>query len=212
MTTTENNCKFCLLIHGGAGVISKELDPTPYHTVLQRILIASYNFGKSEKCLSALDLAEFAVKELENEPLFNAGKGAVYTNSGTHELEASIMDGQTLKCGTVSMITKMKNPVSVARLVMERTDHISIIGETAEKIGIEAGLEVVDQTYYDTPHRYQQLVAAKQSAGVYNDHDLLTFRDRTNKNSSGEGATGTVGCVCAFDGNVACATSTGGMS
>lgn len=192
------NCEFRFLVHGGAGVISKSVDKAPYVCALQRILKDTFEFSALSTA-TAVDIAEFAVKELENEPLFNAGKGAVYTADKTHELDASIMDGSTLSCGATSMIKTIKNPVSVARLVMERTDHVFIVGDSAERLAVTSGLEQVDQSYYHTEKRLQQLHTAQQKNVVARDHDL-------------EGAKGTVGCVCMKDGHVAAATSTGGMT
>ena len=100
-----------------------------------------------------MDICEFAVCLLENEPLFNAGKGAVFTAEETHELEASIMDGKNLKCGAVSMIQKVKNPISLARLVMDETPHNFLMGVHAEKLGERFGLDTVDNKYYSTNHR-----------------------------------------------------------
>lgn len=99
-----------------------------------------------------MDICVYAVCLLEDEPLFNAGRGAVLTNKGTHELEASIMDGSNLKCGAVSMITKVKNPIRAARLVMDTTFHNYIIGEAAEALAI-GKLEFVDNSYFTTEKR-----------------------------------------------------------
>ncbi len=192
---------FTFVIHGGAGVISRNVDKKQYITALQEIIRKTYHFAMQDDS-TALDIVEFAVKELEDEGLFNAGYGAVFTDSETHELEASIMNGQNLTCGATSLIKTIKNPISLARLVMEKTCHVYVVGEQAEKLAVESGLCQVTNAYYDTTKRRAQLAEAKLESIVCNDHDL----------DKGEGATGTVGCVCAKNGHVAAATSTGGMT
>lgn len=199
---------FVFLIHGGAGVISKTIESEPYVSALKRIIQDSFNFAKNAN-VSAVDIVEFAVIQLENEPLFNAGKGSVYTEDGRHELEASIMDGTTLSCGSTSLITTVKNPISVARLVMDKTKHNYIIGENAVRLAENAGLAMVRNDYYDTEKRYNQLKIAKSADLVKRDHDIDV------PNSTDEGGDlkkGTVGCVCMKSGHVAAATSTGGMT
>ena len=219
--------KCTIVIHGGAGVISKETDPNPYYDALKRIISTSYQFAVEldGKC-SPVDVVEFAVKLLEDEPLFNAGRGAVLTADGTHELEASIMDGVTLKCGAVSKVNNVKNPVSLARAVMERTKHNYLVGDDVlNKLADEAQLDKVDSSYFTTERRVQQLQMAIQQAGIFLDHSLHIASDQshhlnsldTSENSSSvfedqPGGTGTVGCVCMLNGQVAAATSTGGLT
>lgn len=194
---------FRFVIHGGAGVMSKEMDGTPYYAALKRIVRDTYNFASTDNT-SAVDIVEFAVKLLEDEPLFNAGCGAVYTSEGVHELEASIMNGINLECGAASLITCVKNPISVARLVMEKTIHNYVIGPSVEKLAAHHGLEQVTQEYYHTEKRKEQLLEAQKLAIVCGDH-LDNGQDIGSSK-------GTVGCVCMKNGHVAAATSTGGMT
>lgn len=197
----ELKSTFIFLIHGGAGVVSKTIDSQPYYDSLKGVLSATYHFIeeciKSRKNISAVDIVECAVKLLEDNPLFNAGYGSVYTANERHELEASIMNGETRSSGAVSLINTVKNPISLARLVMEETNHAYMVGESAEELAVN--LPRVKESYYSTVDRLNQLHAAKKKAIVINDCD-----DPDSK--------GTVGCVCMFNGHVAAATSTGGMT
>lgn len=180
---------FVFCIHGGAGVISKSLDGKPYLNALESILANAYHYALTAS--SAVDIAEYSVTCLESEALFNAGHGAVFTADGLHELEASIMDGATLRCGAVSMITTVKHPISAARCVMEHTKHIHLAGHAAEAVAAAHDLEVVDNSYFSTPTRKEQLNRAKAAEVVIRDHDAeLTDH-------------GTVGCVVYFRGQLA---------
>jgi beta-aspartyl-peptidase (threonine type) len=197
-----------IVIHGGAGRISKSVDPKPYYEALQKIIFDSYNFSM-KKDVHAVDVVEYAVIQLENHELFNAGKGAVYTSVETHELEASIMDGATLNCGAVSMVKNVKNPISLARVVMENTSHVYVASEeTVAKLTEQYGLEKVDDSYFHTEKRLEQLRIAKKSNTVSVDHNLEKGGDKVDM----PGGTGTVGCVCYLNGHVAAATSTGGLT
>lgn len=193
--------EFVFLIHGGAGVIDKGFDGSKHTNALKSILIKTYEFAQLEDS-TAVDIAEHAVRLLEDEELFNAGRGSVYTSTETHEMEASIMDGSNLENGAVSMITSIKNPISLARLVMDKSIHSFLIGSTAEALGTTHSLPIADQTYFDSPHRLKQLHLAKESSIICNDHDLeKAVQDQ-----------GTVGCVVMKRGHLASATSTGGMT
>ena len=197
---------FTIVIHGGAGIISKKIESQPYYEALRDILQQTYSFASNNKDgMTALDVVEFGVMLLENNPLFNAGKGSVYTTDGTHELEASIMDGSTLQCGAVSLIRRSKNPVVLARRVMEQTDHVYLVGESAENLAKPS--EHVDQAYFHTQKRWDQLQAAKKEGIVARDHDLDTQKNDLRIGLVEE--KGTVGCVCMYRGHVAAATSTG---
>ena len=198
---------FTIVIHGGAGVISKKIESQPYYEALRDILQETFSFASSKDGMTALDVVEFGVMLLENNPLFNAGKGSVYTTDGTHELEASIMDGRTLQCGAVSLIKRSKNPVQLARRVMEQTDHIYLIGESAEDLAKPS--EHVDQAYFHTQKRWDQLQAAKKEGIVARDHDVETNETKDMSSSGLVEEKGTVGCVCMYRGHVAAATSTG---
>jgi L-asparaginase / beta-aspartyl-peptidase len=198
------NTPFAIAIHGGAGTILKSL-MTPekeanYNAALQMALDLGYealNEGKS-----AIDAVEIAVKSLEDSPLFNAGKGAVYTNAGTHEMDASIMDGKTLEAGAVSSISGIKNPVALSRLVMEKSGHVFLTGAGAEEFAKSQGCLFEPSEYFHDDFRYQQWQEVKDSDSFQLDHAKTK-----------EQKFGTVGAV-ALDqhGNIAAATSTGGMT
>jgi beta-aspartyl-peptidase (threonine type) len=211
-----------VLIHGGAGVISKENPQGPqYFEALKEILANVQRFieiRNDASTLSAVDIVEFAIQQLENDPLFNAGRGGVYADNGTHELEASIMEGSNFRCGAASLITRIKNPISVARKVMEKTPHNYLIGNGAEQFAIQAGLEAVENSYFDTPHRHEQFLAAKDaSACELDDSYKRIAKNNHNHNHTAtaeeiEKKTGTVGCVVFYQGKLAAGTSTGGLT
>ncbi len=195
--------KYSLCIHGGAGVIEKENLSQSDKDLILKDLDASLEAG--EKILaaggSAIDAVCAAVVVLENSRHFNAGKGAVYSRNGKHLLEASIMDGSNLKAGALANCSRVKNPVNFARTLMDRDDIIMISGDYADKFAAENGHELVDNSWFDTPFREEQW---KQAKAMNTDE---TFLDHSNFKK------GTVGAV-AMDsqGNLAAATSTGGMT
>ena len=182
--------KYTIVIHGGAGTINKSIPDSlkeKYLTSLSEALM----IGKEvlEKGGKSIDAVEQVVRYMEDNPLFNAGKGAVYTSDGTHELDASIMDGSNLSTGAVTLIKRVKNPITLARHVMEKTPHVLLGGEGAEKFAEEMGLEIVENNYFDTENRQNQLKKEKEKVK------------------------GTVGCVALdLHGNLAAATSTGGRT
>jgi beta-aspartyl-peptidase (threonine type) len=200
-----NQKKFVLVVHGGAGTIERDKmtaeKEREYRFGLEKALRTGYDVLKSGG--SSLDATETAVRMLEDDPHFNAGKGAVFTSAGTNELDAAIMDGKTLKAGTVAVLRHVKNPVELARLVMEKSPHVMLSGEGAEKFATENGIRLVDQKYFFTPERWDAL--QKMKAAEKNRHamTIITEQDRH----------GTVGAV-ALDqnGNLAAATSTGGTT
>ncbi|SER40404.1 isoaspartyl peptidase/L-asparaginase family protein [Pedobacter rhizosphaerae] len=207
--------KYVMVIHGGAGTILKK-NMTPekeaaYIAVLTQALKAGYTQIKAGK--SSLDAVEATIHVLENDPHFNAGKGAVFTHDGRNELDAAIMEGKTLKAGAVAGVTTIKNPISAARAVMEKSEHVMMIGTGAEQFAKEAGLEIVDPKYFWTQERWDGLQKAikADSAKAVLDHgskksELLGIKNHDYK-------FGTVGCV-ALDqaGNLVAGTSTGGMT
>lgn len=202
--------KIALAVHGGAGTIIKSLMTEEmerkYRTGLQKALEAGWEI--LSKNGSALDAVEESVIELENFPLFNAGKGSVFTNEEKIELDASIMDGESLKAGAVAFVRNVKNPIRLARLVLEKTEHILLGGDGANKFAEEMKIENAPDAYFFTEHRYEQLRAAKAENRVRLDHaENFQFKTKNSK------PLGTVGAVaCDFLGNVAAATSTGGMT
>lgn len=158
---------------------------------------------------SAIDAVIAAIKIMEDNPIFNAGKGAVFTADGFNELDASIMDGATKRAGAVAMSRAIKNPIEGARFVMDKTKHTLIAGEGADKLARENGLEMVDQKYYFTQHRWEQLEEAKKKDELLLDSD----KPRAHLGLYTEPYLGTVGAA-ALDskGNLAAGTSTGGMT
>jgi len=201
--------KIGLAIHGGAGTIERSnMAPErerEYRAGLERALTAGYEILKSGG--SSLDATEAAVRALEDDPHFNAGKGSVFTSAGTNEMDAAIMDGKTLAAGAVASLKHIKNPISLARLVMEKSGHVMMDSEGAEAFAKENGVELVDQKYFFTQERWnalQKIKAAEKSRTSGSGKEfLITDQDRH----------GTVGAV-ALDqnGNLAAATSTGGTT
>lgn len=186
---------WAIALHGGAGTISRELPPDR-EQACRHALKTVLEMGKSrlEQGASALDVVEAVAMLLEDEPMFNAGHGAVFTSEGTHELESSIMDGSTLQCGATSNLVTVRNPIQLARLVMERTPHILLSGVGAERFADEMNVERVDNDWFDTPHRR-----------------LEYERFRTRQPLEQEGST--IGVVARdVEGRLAAATSTGGMT
>lgn len=196
--------KLAIAIHGGAGTLIKGL-MTPeleknYKMALQKALTEGYTV--LERGGSAVDAVEKAVKALENSPLFNAGKGSVFTAEGTHEMDAAIMDGNNLKAGAVSLITGIKNPVSLARDIMDKSYHVFLAGEGAIQFAKSNGYSIEIPDYFYDDLRYQQWQSVKDSDNVQLDHSV-------KKDSK----FGTVGAVaCDKNGDIAAATSTGGMT
>ena len=151
--------KFGMVIHGGAGTIERSQmtaeNEEAHRAGLEQSLKAGYDV--LERGGSSLDAVEAAIHVLEDNPLFNAGKGAVFTHEGTNELDASIMDGRTLKAGAVAGLQHIRNPISLARLVMEKSPHVMLDGEGAEAFAKQMGVTFVDQKYFYTDERWQAL-------------------------------------------------------
>lgn len=203
-----------IAIHGGAGTLSRAHisaeQERAYHAALQQVLLAGQ--AVLAQGGTAMEAVCEAVRLLEDCPLFNAGHGAVFTAQATHELDAAVMDGETLAAGAVAGVSRIRNPVQAARAVMQNGQHVLMVAEGAERMAQEAGLATVEPSYFSTPARHAQLLAAQaRQAGVVLDHDgaaALAGRaiDEDRK-------MGTVGAV-ALDahGHLAAATSTGGMT
>ena len=199
---------YALAIHGGAGTILKST-MTPekelaYKTGLQDAIEAGESILKSGG--SAFDAVESAIIQLENNPLFNAGKGAVFTNTGTHEMDASIMNGKDLMAGAIAGVQGVKNPISLARAVMEKSEHVLLTGNGAMDFAKKVNAPFENEDYFFVQLRYDQLQQAKQSNSMILDHT-------EDKIEHGEKKFGTVGCVALdLQGNLAAGTSTGGMT
>src|SRR5690606_5512683 len=184
-----------------------------YRAALTTALQQGYSVIKSGK--PSLDAVEAAIHVLEDSPLFNAGKGAVFTNDGRNELDASIMNGKTLEAGAVAGVTTIKNPISAARAVMEKSPHVMMVGSGAEKFATEQGLEIVDPSYFHTESRWRSLQRAKQedSSKIELDHTDTSKKALLRQLENKDYKYGTVGAVAVDQqGNLAAATSTGGMT
>lgn len=195
---------YVMVIHGGAGtILKKNITPekeAAYTAALKHALDTGYQL--LQKGRSSLDAVEAAIRTLEDNPLFNAGKGAVFTHDGRNEMDAAIMNGKTLQAGAVAGVTIVRNPISAARAVMEKSEHVMMAGKGAEQFAKEAGLEIVDPSYFRTQERWDALQKALKE-------DSVKAYTPAGKDSK----FGTVGCV-ALDkaGNLAAGTSTGGMT
>tara|TARA_R110002049_G_scaffold119889_2_gene274235 strand:- start:1325 stop:2254 length:930 start_codon:yes stop_codon:yes gene_type:complete len=195
---------FSIAIHGGAGTLVKGMMTPELESQYKQALKVALEKGYIvlEKGGSAVDAVEKAVKLLEDSPLFNAGKGSVFTANETHEMDASIMDGKTLNAGAVSLITGIKNPVTLAKDVMEKSEHVFLAGDGAMQFAKELNYEIEDASYFYDEFRYKQWLEIKDTDSFQLDH-------ATKKDSK----FGTVGAVaCDQGGNIAAATSTGGMT
>ncbi|CAN5537359.1 isoaspartyl peptidase/L-asparaginase [soil metagenome] len=204
------NPRLGFAIHGGAGVIKRgSLSPEKekaYRAKLEEALLTGFKALQEGK--SGLDAVEIAIRILEDSPLFNAGKGAVFTADGKIELDASIMDGKSLAAGAVAGLRHVKNPITLARAVMEKSQHVMMIGDGAEKFAKEQKIGLVDEKYFWTQERWDSL--------------QLILKEEVEKKKGGQRSAisglpynkfGTVGAI-ALDkkGNLAAGTSTGGMT
>jgi len=215
--------KVILGVHGGTGVTKKEMTPQlekDLRAGLERALMSGYEVLKKPGGKS-LDAVETAIRVLEDDEWFNAGKGAVFTHDGKNELDASIMEGRTKKAGAVASVTNVKNPISAARAVMEKTKHVMLVGRGAEVFAREAGLEIVDPKYFWTQQRWDELqedLAEERKAEEKKKGEDKQTKEKPEKPGAAVTprrayAWSTVGAV-ALDSaaNLAAGTSTGGMS
>jgi beta-aspartyl-peptidase (threonine type) len=203
--------KYTLVIHGGSGTILKEKMSASreqnYLRTLENALQAGEKMLQAGK--SAVDAVEAAIQTMEDSPLFNAGKGSVFTHDEKNEMDASIMDGRSGDAGAISGVRRIKNPIAVARRVMEHSVHIMLAGKGAEQFAREKGCEFENAAYFYNEERFQQLREAKESEKVVLDHS----GESSQPGRPGGEMLGTVGAV-ALDthGHTAAATSTGGMT
>lgn len=209
---------FALAIHGGAGTILRSTMTPEKELAYSNALTDALRAGEAvlKNGGAALDAVEQAIISLENNPLFNAGKGAVFTNEGKNELDASIMNGKDLTAGAVAGVRNIKNPISLSRAVMEKSEHVLLCGAGAEAFAKSIGAEFADDPYFFTQQRFDQLQQAKESGTVIMDHtSAKPVQSGVEGLSTGtdDKKFGTVGAV-ALDvhGNLAAGTSTGGMT
>ena len=206
---------YAIVIHGGAGTINKaQLSPSQQQAYEQKLTEAvNAGYAVLEKGGSSLDAVTQAVLVMEDSPLFNAGKGAVYTYEGGHDLDASIMRGDTLEAGAVAGVTTVKNPVLLARAVMEKSEHVMLSGKGAEEFAKLQGLTLVANSPFDTEFRYNALLKAKEAMKKAEQKTPHQAQLRLSPSWNPAWNMGTVGAV-ALDkqGNLAAATSTGGMT
>ncbi|HAK34921.1 MAG TPA: beta-aspartyl-peptidase, partial [Pantoea sp.] len=204
--------KAVIAIHGGAGAITRSAMSAEKEQAYRQALSDILSAGQQmlARGASALDAVTEAVRQLEECPLFNAGKGAVFTHQGTHELDACVMDGRTLAVGAVAGVSRLRNPVLAARKVLESSPHVLFIGAGAEQFARDNGLEEVDPAFFSTPERWEQLQRALASDEMVLDHDGAAKSDDP---LDPDRKFGTVGAVAIdAEGNLAAATSTGGMT
>ena len=200
---SQKMSKYAIAIHGGAGTILQSEMTAEKEKAYKDGLQEAIEAG--EKVLSAggssLDAVQSAIIKLEDNPLFNAGKGSVFTNEGKNEMDASIMEGLTLKAGAVAGVANIKNPIVLAGAVMDKSEHLLLAGKGAVEFARRNNIEMMDDDYFRTMQRWQQLEQAKAEGTILLDHTKAN-----NKK-------GTVGCVALdIQGNIAAGTSTGGMT
>ncbi|MBN3818411.1 isoaspartyl peptidase/L-asparaginase [Paraburkholderia sp. Se-20369] len=209
-----------LAIHGGAGTLQRGVmtpeQEAAHRAALEAALDAGHQVLKAGG--SSVDAVVAAVVALENCPLFNAGRGSVFTHAGTHEMDAAVMEGHTGRAGSVAGVSRIRNPVEAARRVMDRSTHVLLSGAGAEQFAIDEGLALEGPEYFHTDFRWQQLLAVRDTGREMLDHDaaaLLREKDPSAASGliNGEHKFGTVGAVARDgQGHLAAATSTGGLT
>lgn len=199
-----------MAIHGGAGGIRRDKLTPEREQAFAQVLTQSLQAGYQvlAKGGTSIDAVAAAIVIMEDSPVFNAGKGAVFSHEGRNELDASIMDGASLAAGAVAAVTTIRNPILAAKAVMTNSQHVMLIGTGAEHFATEQGLEIVDPSYFFVQHRWNQLQKARAQEQITLDHDLEAETQTENDEKHG-----TVGAV-ALDhhGNLAAGTSTGGLT
>lgn len=204
--------EYGIILHGGAGTILREHMSDSLEAAYKEVLVKAIKTGYAilENGGTSLEAIAETIKIMEDSPLFNAGKGAVFTNHETNELDASVMVGNTLDAGAVSGVTRVKNPIDLAIMIMTDSPHVMLSGEGAEQFAAEKGIELVDPSYFYTENRFRSLQRIKASEKTELDHDGKT--SSTNPEIT-NARFGTVGAA-ALDkhGNLAAGTSTGGMT
>ncbi len=221
---SPQNPKLGFIIHGGAGVLAKDkMTPAKekeFRAKLEEVVLAGYKALQDGR--SSLDAVEIAIRMMEDSPLFNAGKGAVFTHDGKNELDSSIMDGKTLAAGAVAGLHHVKNPITLARAVMEKSPHVMMFGDGAEQFAKEQKIEIVDEKYFWTQERWDALQQVLKEEKEKSEKEEKGKSEKVRPLMSsllGESAEesrnrfGTVGAVALDNkGNLAAGTSTGGMT
>lgn len=210
----DSDSRFGLVLHGGAGTIKKENMTAEveaeYRAKLEEALNTGY--GVLESGGSSVDAVTATLNVLEDSPMFNAGKGAVFTAEGTNEMDASIMDGRDLNAGAVAGVKRIRNPIDLARLVMDESKHVMLSGEGAETFARQHGVETADADYFHTDHRWKQLKRVQDKE----EKEGFEFDKEESRSALplvDEDKFGTVGAAALDkDGNLAAGTSTGGMT
>jgi beta-aspartyl-peptidase (threonine type) len=218
VTPVSESPLWAIVIHGGAGTIERATTTTDLEAAYRAALSSALDVGANalRNGSSALDVVESTIRLMEDDPLFNAGRGAVFSATGRNELDASIMDGSTLAAGAVAAVTRVRHPITLARAVMEKSPHVLLAGEGAEMFAEQQRVEIVDPPFFFTERRWQELEKTLKERG-----DPIPSRppgvgkpQATNPaHSVDDHAFGTVGVV-ALDskGNLAAGTSTGGRT
>lgn len=215
-TTPESAPRWSIVVHGGAGVIERASLTPELEAQYRAAMTSAVETGGAvlERGGSSLDAVEAVIQRLEDDPLFNAGRGAVFTAEGRNELDASIMDGRTRAAGSVAGVTRTRHPISLARAVMERSPHVMMIGEGAESFARTQGFEAVDPSYFFTERRWRQLEERLRA----NDLPIPPRppgapRDERSHAAPDDHQFGTVGVVARdVRGDIAAGTSTGGTT
>lgn len=211
LVSEPERAEYAIVIHGGAGTIRKDKMTEERAAGIRKAMNAALDAGEAilKAGGSSADAVEKTIWVLEDSPFFNAGKGAVFTSNGTNELDASFMTGDNLEAGAVGGVSNIKHPISAARAVLEKSEHVMLSGKGAEEFAELQGLEIVDPSYFYTQERYESLqrVRAKEAEDDKDLHGSLLYARELDEKF------GTVGCV-ALDkkGNIAAGTSTGGMT
>lgn len=205
------NRKYALALHGGAGNLIKKKYSSAEEEAYKKVMDEALELGYSmlSKGAKATDVVEAVIKIMEDSPLFNAGKGSVFTNSGTNEMDAAIMDGSNLKCGSVTNVRTIKNPITAAKVVMNKSQFVFLSGRGAEQFAKKNGVEIVDTAYFFDQKRWNEMLKIRESNKTQLDNEdqgSIESTDSINK-------FGTVGCVVIDGyGNLAAGTSTGGIT
>ena len=207
-TVKQNAHRIALAVHGGAGTIERSKMTPEREREYRAGIENALRTGREilDRGGSSLDAVEAAVRVMEDDPNFNAGKGSVFTSAGTNEMDAAIMDGKTLSAGAVACVEHVRNPIVLARTVMEKSKHVMMVGKGAEEVAKRNDIELVDAKYFFTQRRWDELQKAKAA-------EKPAVDDAKKFIISETGSHGTVGAVARdAHGNLAAATSTGGTT